>query len=259
ELVTPLRRRRLGHHWLPGVVRALLPVRAGHAGGTGRRAHLGAAHHHADEAPGGGLAPHRSLPERLHRDRAGAAGVVHLHGGHPAVLRGRAGHQDDDPGAGAGAHGAGPFRPRGRQHRRRDRDDARVRADRRAGDDGLQPHGVPGGAAGAGRAGDGAAAGDLRQRAGDHLGVGHLHERAGDDQRPVHPRVAPLLRLVRHRVLRDQVHLLRAHHHGDGVLPGLQHPGRRRRGGDLHHPRRGAGQHADPGVGRLLGAGAAPV
>jgi phospholipid/cholesterol/gamma-HCH transport system permease protein len=60
----------------------------------------------------------------------------------------------------------------GRQHRRRAGDHARLGADRRAGDDGLQPHVVPGGAAHPGRDHHGARAGGFANVVG--IGAGWI-------------------------------------------------------------------------------------
>src|SRR2546422_980057 len=132
----------------------------------------------------------------------------------------------------AGAHSRGPHR---RALRRRARHHARHRADRRAREPGPLARVAPADSASGRWAARDPSAHDVRERHRYCRGLSHRQGLARTHVRRLRVRGALLLPTARPLVLGHQERLLRGRTHDHPVLPGLQHPAGRRRGGTRHH------------------------
>ena len=188
------------------------PVRPFHGpGGSGGGGHADLARRGGDPdgADRGFLPADRAVHRGLHRDRPRPPGLLHVHGRRAALLRGRAGREDDAPRAGPGADRSGAGGAGGGEHRGGARDDAGDRADRRAGNPGVQSARVPGGAADPGGAAHVPARGGVRGRHGDPGRVDHGDQPARHVDAGIRQGAVALLRAIRRHLFTDQDDVVR--------------------------------------------------
>ena len=195
---------------------------------------------------------------RLRRRRDRAPDRLPVQRQHPLLCGRLADRGVGGAGAGPGAHRPHPGRPDRGSLRRRARDHACHRADRRPGDAGALAGQPPGDPPGAGRHRDDPGADHHRQRHRHLQRLGGGAGGAAGDRLRLHLRRPDLLAPLRRLLLGHQGVLVRRVHHGDLVLLRLQHRAGGRGGGEVHHQRRRRELRDDPAARHPAGQAAPP-